>query len=106
MSRAINIDATQDHVVQTCAKHGMVISSIEALHPRGTRVVMKNQAAASTIADAYGKKVIVGTVTRTPARATSMATVPRRLRTSQPASASHCASRAPPTRTRRASTSP
>ncbi|API61150.1 hypothetical protein BSL82_13270 [Tardibacter chloracetimidivorans] len=69
MSRAINIDATQDHVERTCAEHRMAISSIEPLHPSGTRVVMKNVAAAQTIADAYAGKVIAGTVSRMPRRA-------------------------------------
>ena len=42
MSRAININAAQDHVIATCAKREVAISAIEALQSGGTRVVMTN----------------------------------------------------------------
>ena len=68
MSRAININAAQDHVVATCAKQNVPISAIEALHSGGTRVVMNNITDTAIIAKAYGSKVIQGPVTRTPTR--------------------------------------
>ena len=68
MSRAININAAQDHVIATCAKRNVAISAIEALHSGGTRVVMNNIADTATIAKVYGSKVIQGVVTRTPTR--------------------------------------
>lgn len=68
MSRAINIKATKDHVVATCARRKVPISAIEALVSGGTRVVMNNAVDTALIAKAYGSKVITGNVTRTPTR--------------------------------------
>ena len=68
MSRAINVDATKDHVLATCAKRKITISAIEALHSGGTRVVMNNIDDTMLLANVYGKKVITGVVTRTPSR--------------------------------------
>jgi hypothetical protein len=68
MSRAININATKDHVLATCAKRKVPISAIEALHSGGTRVVMNNASDTALIAKVYGKKVITSAVTRTPTR--------------------------------------
>lgn len=68
MSRAININATQDHIVATCAKRNVPISAIEALRSGGTRVVMNNAADTAVIAKVYGSKTIAGAVKRTPTR--------------------------------------
>lgn len=68
MSRAINVKATPDHVIATCAKRKVAISAIEALQSGGTRVVMNNAHDTAVIAKAYGSKVITGAVTRTPTR--------------------------------------
>ena len=68
MSRALNIDAQQQHVVDTCAKHKATISTIETLVSGGTRVVLLNGDAAAVIGKAYGKKVMTGVVTRTATR--------------------------------------
>ncbi len=68
MSRAININATQDHVLATCAKRKLPISTIETLRSGGTRVVMNNAVDMAVIAKAYGSKVITGAVQRTPLR--------------------------------------
>lgn len=68
MSRAININAAQEHVIATCAKRNLPISAIESLHSGGTRVVMNNITDTAIVAKAYGSKVIQGTVTRTPTR--------------------------------------
>lgn len=68
MSRAINIDATQDHVIATCAKNNLPISAIEPLRSGGTRVVMNTVIDRAAIARTYGSKVITGPVRRTPTR--------------------------------------
>lgn len=68
MSRAINVNATVDHVIATCAKRKVPISAIEALKSGGTRVVMNNADDTARIAKAYGSKVITGAVVRTPTR--------------------------------------
>jgi len=68
MSRAINIRATQDHVIAACAKRKVPISAIETLQSGGTRVVMNNADDTAIIAKLYGSKVIQGGVTRTPTR--------------------------------------
>jgi hypothetical protein len=68
MSRAINLDAAEAHVIETCAKHGAAITAIEALRSGGTRVVLKTADDAARILKAYGSKVLKGAVTRTPSR--------------------------------------
>ena len=68
MSRAINIDATLDHVTATCAKRKLSISAIEPLHSGGTRVVMNNADDTAAVAQTYGRKVITGAVQRVPTR--------------------------------------
>lgn len=68
MSRAININATQDHVIATCAKRNVAISAIEALKSGGTRVVMNNADDTATLSADYGSKVITGAVKRMPTR--------------------------------------
>jgi len=64
MSRALNIDATIDHVIALAAKHSAMISAIEPLQPRGTRVIFMNGDDAAVVARAYGSKVLAGPVTR------------------------------------------
>jgi hypothetical protein len=73
MSRAININATQDHIKGTCAKRSLQITAIEALVSGGTRVVMSNTGASVTLAKVYGSKVIAGVVKRTPLRPARLA---------------------------------
>jgi hypothetical protein len=68
MSRALNINATQDHVIATCARRKVPISAIETLQSGGTRVVMNNVPDTAIIAKAYGSKVISGAVVRVPTR--------------------------------------
>lgn len=68
MSRAININAPQAHVIAACAKRKVGISAIETLRSGGTRVVMNNAIDAAVIAKFYGRKVIGGMVQRTPLR--------------------------------------
>lgn len=70
MSRAINVNATEAHVIATCAKRKLPISAIEALRSGGTRVVMNNSVDTAAVAKAYGTKVIAGPVQRTPTRLT------------------------------------
>jgi hypothetical protein len=64
VSRAINIDAEQADVIAIAAKHNAAISAIEALHPRGTRVVLMNIDGANAVSKAFGKRVLTGAVTR------------------------------------------
>lgn len=66
MSRAVNVDATHDEVVAMAAKHGAVISAIEALQPSGTRVVFMNADGSAIVAKAFGSRVLKGPVIRTP----------------------------------------
>jgi predicted xylose isomerase-like sugar epimerase len=66
MSRAINVDATHDEVLAMAAKHGVVISAIEALQPSGTRVVFMNADATAIVTRAFGSRVLKGPVTRVP----------------------------------------
>lgn len=66
MSRALNIDATQDHVIATCAKHNALISTIETLPSGCTRVVLRTGDAAAVIQRSYGKNIITDPVARTP----------------------------------------
>ena len=68
MSRAINLNATQDHVIAACAKRKIGISAIETLQSGGTRVVMNNAADTALIAKAYGSKVLAGKVVRAATR--------------------------------------
>jgi hypothetical protein len=68
MSRAINLNLTHDEVQSAVAKHHAVISAIEPLFPRGTRVVLMNADQAATIRRACKAQVIEGPVTRTPLR--------------------------------------
>lgn len=64
MSRALNIDATIEHVLALSAKHNAVISAIEPLRPDGTRVVFRNSEDAAIVARAYGHRVLTGPVRR------------------------------------------
>lgn len=68
MSRALNLDAPQEHVFDMCTKHKAGITQIESLVSGGTRVVLKNADDAAVIARAYKGKIITGTITRTPTR--------------------------------------
>ena len=68
MSRAINVQATSDEVRKACHKQGCEISAIEALQSGGTRVVLMNIEATTAMRAAFGRKVIVGAVSRAPLR--------------------------------------
>lgn len=70
MSRAINLDLTHEEVEAAVAKHGGLISAIELLHPRGTRVVLTTADHAAVLARALKSKIIEGVVVRTPLRPT------------------------------------
>ncbi len=68
MSRALNVDATIDHVVATSAKHHAEISTIEPLVPRGTRVVFVRSEDARAMERLFGASILRGPVTRRPIR--------------------------------------
>lgn len=73
MSRAINLDLTQDEVRAAVLKHGGAVSAIEPLHPRGTRVVLMRPEQAATIRRVLKLKIIDGPVVRTPLRPAAIA---------------------------------
>jgi hypothetical protein len=68
MSRAINLNLTRDEVKAAVLKQGAVISAIEPLFPRGTRVVLKNGDHAATMRRTLRAQIIEGPVLRTPLR--------------------------------------
>jgi diketogulonate reductase-like aldo/keto reductase len=68
MSRALNIRASEEDILATCAKRNIPISAIEPLASGGTRVVMNNAADTAAVAKRYGSKVIQGDVTRVATR--------------------------------------
>jgi hypothetical protein len=68
MSRMLNINAAQDHVIATCAKRNVRITAIESLASGGTRVVTSNALESALISKVYGSKVIAGAVQRVPSR--------------------------------------
>jgi hypothetical protein len=65
MSRAMNINAPQADVIETCAKLKTPISAIEPLMSGGTRVVMMNGDDAEIVRKAFKSKLLDGAVTRT-----------------------------------------
>jgi hypothetical protein len=65
MSRALNIDASKDHVIAACAKHDATISAIETLPSGCTRVVLCSADGAAIIQRSYGNKVITAPRART-----------------------------------------
>jgi excinuclease ABC A subunit len=68
MSRALNLDAPQEQVLETCTKLKLGITQIETLVSGGTRVVLKTADAAAILGRSYKKQVINGPITRTPSR--------------------------------------
>ena len=68
MSRALNLDAPQEHVLATCVKQKIAITQIETLVSGGTRIVLQTADAAATIGRIYKDKVITGAIRRTPSR--------------------------------------
>ena len=68
MSRALNVDATVDQVVAMSAKLNAAISTIEALIPKGTRVVFVRPDDARAFERTHAAKLLAGAVTRLPVR--------------------------------------
>ena len=68
MSRALNLNAPQEHVLATCLKQKVSITQIETLVSGGTRIVLKTGDEAATIGRIYKDKVIGGAIRRTPSR--------------------------------------
>jgi len=68
MSRALNLDAPQEHVLDTCAKHKAPVTQIETLVSGGTRVVLQSADDAAVIGRLYKGKIISGAIQRTPSR--------------------------------------
>ena len=68
MSRALNLDAPQEHVLATCAKQKVAITQIETLVSGGTRIVTQTADASAVLAKIYKDKIITGAISRTPSR--------------------------------------
>lgn len=68
MSRAINLNLTLDQVKAAVLKHDAVISSIEPLLPKGTRVVLTNADQAAALRRTLKTSLIEGAVRRVPLR--------------------------------------
>jgi hypothetical protein len=68
MSRALNLNAPQEHVLATCVKQKVAITQIETLVSGGTRIVLQTGDAAATIGRIYKDKLITGAISRTPSR--------------------------------------
>jgi len=67
MSRALNLNASQEDVLASCARAKAPITQIESL-VGGTRVVLRNGEDAATIGRLYKGKIITDRVTRIPGR--------------------------------------
>ena len=65
MSRALNVVATVAEVRAAALKHDAAISAIEPIESGGTRVVFMNGADAERMRGVFGKRMLVGTITRT-----------------------------------------
>lgn len=68
MSRALNLNVAQADVRAEAARRGARITSIEPLHPSGTRVVFANGDDAARVARTFKTKIVDGPVVRTPLR--------------------------------------
>ena len=68
MSRALNLDASQEDVLATCARKNAPITQIEVLASGGTRVVLQSADDAAAIGRLYKGKIITGPVQRAPSR--------------------------------------
>jgi hypothetical protein len=68
MSRALNLNASQEDVLASCAKANAPITQIETLLSGGTRVVLRNADDAVAIGRLYKGKIITDAVSRTPSR--------------------------------------
>lgn len=68
MSRALNLDASQEDVLATCERKNAPITQIEILASGGTRVVLKSADDAAIIGRHYKGRVIEGPVARIPGR--------------------------------------
>lgn len=65
VSRAVNVDASEDDIRAVCTKHGVEISAIETLLSGGTRVVTTSAAGADRIRTSFKSKLLTGEVRRT-----------------------------------------
>lgn len=68
MSRIVNIDASVQEVVSTCAEQQARISAIEPLAPSGTHAVFASAEDAERIRRIYRGRLLEGSVTRTRTR--------------------------------------
>ena len=66
MSRAINLNATEDAVRTACTNLSVVISAIEPLVSGGTRVVCATSVGADALRVKMRTKIMTGRVERSP----------------------------------------
>ncbi len=66
MSRAMNLNATEAEVVDTCTQHKIVTTAVEALLPAGTRVVCQTSDGAAILRKKMKARLIEGSVKRSP----------------------------------------
>lgn len=64
MSRAVHVDAACEQVLARCGRLQLGVTAAEALVSGGTRVVLATAADATKLVEAYGRRIIRGTVTR------------------------------------------
>jgi hypothetical protein len=68
MSRALNLSVSRAEVEAAASRQNARITSIESLHPAGTRVVFASADAASQFARAFKAQILAGKITRVPLR--------------------------------------
>lgn len=66
MSRAINLNATEDAVRTACTSLSVQISAIEPLLSGGTRVVLSTSVGAEALRTKMKTKIMLGRVERSP----------------------------------------
>lgn len=64
MSRAINVSASVTDIEALCQKHGIAISTIEAIPAGGTRVVLLNPLGAERVRELMKAKLITAPIVR------------------------------------------
>lgn len=68
MSRALNLSAARADVEAAALKQKARITTIESLHPAGTRVVFASADAAAQFARTFKSQILGGRITRAPLR--------------------------------------
>lgn len=64
MSRAFNLDLSEEQIVKHCNAHGISISMLETLPDKGTRLVCSSGSGAEKIRSKLARSIIKGEVRR------------------------------------------